>query len=51
MPPARNVNHAIRLKERTEPINVRLYKYPYIKKNEIERLVREMLAEASYNPS
>lgn len=36
-------DHSITLKEGTDPINVRPYRYPHSQKNEIERLVQDML--------
>nr|KYP60102.1 Retrovirus-related Pol polyprotein from transposon opus [Cajanus cajan] len=43
LPPIRAKEHAIILKAGQEPINVRLYRYPYHQKNEIEHQVRELL--------
>ena len=51
LPPPRSVDHSIILKEGTNPINVCPYRYPHIQKNEIERLVFEMLAAGSIQPS
>ena len=44
LPPMRGHEHAISLKEGTAPVNVRPYRYPHIQKEEIERLIGEMLA-------
>lgn len=43
LPPTRSHDHAIILKEGTDAINVRPYRYPAIQKNEIEKIVQEML--------
>ncbi|GJT66732.1 putative mitochondrial protein [Tanacetum coccineum] len=43
LPPSRDHEHAIVLKEGTEPINVRPYRYPQLQKDEIEKLVSEMI--------
>ncbi|XP_063950102.1 uncharacterized protein LOC135152878, partial [Daucus carota subsp. sativus] len=43
LPPKRSHDHAIVLKEGTDPINVRPYRYPQVQKNEIEKLVNDML--------
>jgi len=44
LPPKRNREHAITLEKGTSPINLRPYRYSYEQKNEIEKLIREMLA-------
>lgn len=44
LPPSRLHEHKITLKEGTSPINIRPYRYPNGKKNEIEKMVNEMLA-------
>ena len=36
LPPTREIDHRITLKEKAEPINVRLYRYAYFQKAEIE---------------
>jgi len=40
---SREIDHHINLKEGTEPINVRPYKYAYFQKAEIEKQVHDML--------
>ena len=44
LPLVQEHDHAIVLEEGTSPISVRPYRYPQIMKNEIERLVAEILA-------
>ena len=51
LPLFQGYDHAIVLKEGARPINVRLYRYPHIQKNEIEKLVSEMLAGGIIQPS
>jgi hypothetical protein len=43
LPPTRSFDHKINLTERAKPICIRPYKYPYYQKEEIEKLVGEML--------
>ena len=43
LPPMRNCNHGIKLKENTEPFKQQAYRYPYLQRQEIEKLVKEML--------
>ena len=43
LPPPRNKDHAIVLKEGTNPVSVRPYRYPQIQKDEIEKMVLDML--------
>ncbi|RVW35013.1 Retrovirus-related Pol polyprotein from transposon 17.6 [Vitis vinifera] len=43
LPLAREIDHRITLKEGTEPVNVRPYRYAYFQKAEIEKQVRDML--------
>ena len=44
LPPERGHEHNIVLQEGCPPISVRPYRYPHIQKDEIERLIAEMLA-------
>lgn len=44
LPPRRSVEHHIHLKMDTNPVNVRPYRYAYHQKEEMEKLVGEMLA-------
>ncbi|KAL0351495.1 UNVERIFIED_CONTAM: hypothetical protein Scaly_1538200 [Sesamum calycinum] len=43
LPPKRKHDHGINLLERTSAINIRPYRYPAVQKDEIEKLVQEML--------
>ena len=43
LPPKRDHDHAIILKEGAEIPNIRPYRYPHYQNNEIEKIVNEML--------
>ncbi|KAA0034007.1 Ty3/gypsy retrotransposon protein [Cucumis melo var. makuwa] len=51
LPPLKYIHHRIQLKEGTDPINVRPYRYLHIQKNEIEKLVNRMLSTGVIRPS
>ena len=51
LPPQRTHDHSITLKKGTDPINVRPYRYPHSQKNEIKRLVQDMLKAGIIQPS
>lgn len=51
LPPPRQQDHTITLKNGAAPISVRPYRYPQVQKNEIEKLVKEMLAGGIIRPS
>ena len=50
LPLQRTQDHAIPLKEGTDPINVRPYRYPHSQNNEIEHMVQDMLKAGIINP-
>ncbi|XP_010430713.1 PREDICTED: uncharacterized protein LOC104714948 [Camelina sativa] len=50
-PPPRNREHAINLQTGTSPINLRPYRYSFVQKNKIEKLVQEMLDAQVIRPS
>lgn len=43
LPPSREIEHHITLKEGSNPVNVRPYRYAHFQKEEIEKQVNEML--------
>lgn len=51
LPPRRDHEHSIVLKEGSDPVGVRPYRYPQNQKDEIERLIAEMLAAGIIKPS
>ena len=51
LPPSRDIEHNIPLKEGTELVNVRPYRYAYFKKSEIDKQVQEMLNSGLIRPS
>lgn len=55
LPPVRACDHSIPLKEGTSPVSVRPYRYPFYPKEEIEKIVRELLSSGviriNQNPS
>lgn len=51
LPPIKECDHKISLKEGTNPINVKPYQYAQIQKDDIERLVNEMLHLGIIQPS
>ena len=44
LPPLRNHKHQINLKEGAQAIYQRPYRYPYYQKNEIEKIVKDLLS-------
>ncbi|XP_024009420.1 uncharacterized protein LOC112084503 [Eutrema salsugineum] len=51
LPPQRNREHAITLKEGATPVNLRPYRYTFIQKDENEKLIREILQARIIQPS
>ncbi|WVY93275.1 hypothetical protein V8G54_032363 [Vigna mungo] len=51
LPPKRDHDHAILLQEGGQIPNIRPYRYPYYQKNEIEKIVGEMLQAGVIRPS
>jgi hypothetical protein len=51
LPPTRNHDHEIHLIPGSVPPNIRLYRYPYTQKSEIEGMVEEMLEDGIIRPS
>eukprot|EP00253_Pinus_taeda_P030072 PITA_30072 len=51
LPPVRDHDHAIHLIPGRVPPNIRSYRYPYVQKSEIERMVAEMLEAGIIQPS
>lgn len=51
LPPLQSHEHHITLKNGSNPVNVRPYRYPQVQKEEIERLVANMLQAGIIQPS
>lgn len=51
LPPHRGHEHAIIMREGSDPVSVRPYRYPQVQKDEIERLIGEMLESRIIRPS
>eukprot|EP00253_Pinus_taeda_P024868 PITA_24868 len=51
LPPMCDHDHAIHLTPGSVPPNIRPYRYPYVQKSEIERMVAEMLEAGIIQPS
>lgn len=51
LPPPRDKEHRITVKEGVDPVNVRPYRYPYFMKEELERQVADMIKARLIRPS
>lgn len=49
--PSHTTGHSIHLLPNSNPVNVKLYKYPYFQKQEIEKQVSEILQNRMIHPS
>jgi hypothetical protein len=51
LPPPRQHDHSIPLLEGTQPVSARPYRYPFYQKEEIEKIVKELLQAGVIRPS
>jgi hypothetical protein len=51
LPPPRDHSHEIHLKEGTQPVKVKPYRYPHSQKEEIEKMMQDMLQQGIIKPS
>jgi len=51
LPPHRAQDHSIPLQEGAQPVSVRPYRYPFYQKEEIEKIVQELLDSGVIRPS
>ena len=51
LPPIRDHDHDIHFIPRSFPPNIKPYRYPYVQKSEIERMIAEMLEAGIIQPS
>ena len=51
LPPQREQDHSIPLKQGSDPVKTRPYRYPHTQKEQIERMVHEMLQQGIIQPS
>lgn len=51
LPPPREQNHSIPLLQGSDPVKVRPYRYPHSQKEQIEKMVQEMLEQGLIQPS
>ena len=51
LPPIHDHDHAIHLIPGIFPPNIRPYRYPYVQKSEIERMIAKMLEDGIIQPS
>jgi hypothetical protein len=51
LPPRRDCDHSIPLKDGSKPPNIRPYRIPHKQKDEVAKLIKSMLQEAIIRPS
>nr|KAJ0209834.1 hypothetical protein LSAT_V11C400166480 [Lactuca sativa] len=51
LPQKWHIDHQIVLKEGTDPVSVRPYRYPHFEKEEVEKMIQVMLMEGVIQPS
>ncbi|KAJ4775101.1 polyprotein [Rhynchospora pubera] len=51
LPPPRNHDHNIPIKEGSDPVNLRPYRYSHTQKDEVEKIVEELLNASIIRPS
>ncbi|KAJ1689340.1 hypothetical protein LUZ63_013495 [Rhynchospora breviuscula] len=51
LPPCRSVDHTIPLLPESKPISVRPYRYSYFQREEIEKIIEDLLAHSFIRPS
>ncbi|KAJ1699376.1 hypothetical protein LUZ63_007888 [Rhynchospora breviuscula] len=51
LPPKRSIDHEIPLKEGSKPVSIRPYRYSYFQREEIERIIEDLLAHNFIKPS
>jgi hypothetical protein len=51
LPPIRSHDHQIVLKEGSQPISVRPYRYPHFRKGKIEKIMKDLLELGAIRPS
>jgi Reverse transcriptase (RNA-dependent DNA polymerase) len=51
LPPQRTIDHKIQLLPNYKPVNLRLYRYSYFQKMELEKIVAELLQNTVIRPS
>ncbi|KAJ3685964.1 hypothetical protein LUZ61_015128 [Rhynchospora tenuis] len=51
LPPKRSIDHAIPLQEGSKPVSIRPYRYSYFQREEIERIIEDLLVNKFIKPS
>ncbi|MCI32827.1 hypothetical protein A2U01_0054041, partial [Trifolium medium] len=51
LPPPREQDHAIPLQQGSDPVKVKPYRYPHVQKEQIEKMIKEMLEQGIIQPS